>query len=704
MLKRIGRTVLFVGLLLVAGVLQGNEVQVEEIPHDQPTRYGAQINVDGSVQFSVFSPEASKVSLLLYDDAAAKEPKHVIPMQKKGTDWRVRIRGSGIGDGLLYMYRAEGPRDVSKEDQFGLMFNHVYPLSDPYAYDTQDVTFSRLFSSTPFVNANRSPYAGGGKSIVYNHSKDPSPGHVKVKPEDLIVYELHVQDYTARIPSLDGKKRGTYLGLAAAGLKTPGGLTAGIDHLVELGITAVELMPVMEYDEETGNAQDRLNHWGYMTTNFLAPEDRYASEPGKDVVELKQLVKAFHDRGIAVIMDTVYNHTGEGGPFLEGDQLAAKYYNFRGLMDNSRLYKSTPDGRHYFNNTGTGNDVDFSGGEDKFSKHLTEDSLELWHKIYGIDGFRFDLARILADGSNNAADWVDNENAFGNAHLHAEPWDLGGVWYDFMDNFGWNSQNNRWAKWLGKYRDQMRHFSKSTLKNRTVFKQLIEGRGDTGGGPASTKPWRSINILAVHDGYTLRDTTFFNDSDGSHNCWDSGGDENHRRERQKLMLGVLLTSQGVPLLLQGDEFGRTQAGALSQADAHNTYNYESQSGDKTINNVNWIDWRLKDGDNSESPQGPTYGKELFDWTKSLIELRKKWAHFRRAEFAQYAAQAFNGGPDAGINNDGRFTYSHEGPADGEPSRTSRDLVGKRRGTGLDGDLQRKRSGVLREQPQRLVAR
>ena len=167
-------------------------------------------------------------------------------------------------------------------------------------------------------------------------------------------------------------------------------------------------------------------------------------------------------------------------------------------------------------------------------------------------------------------------------------------------------QNNRWAKWLGKYRDQIRHFSKSTLKNRTVFKQLIEGRGDTGGGPASTQPWRSINILAVHDGYTLRDTTFFNDSDGSHNCWDSGGDENHRRERQKLMLGVLLTSQGVPLILQGDEFGRTQAGALSQADAHNTYNYESQSGDKTINNVNWIDWRLKDGDNSESPQGPTY--------------------------------------------------------------------------------------------------
>ena len=190
---------------IVAGVLQGNEVQVEEIPHDQPTRYGAQINVDGSVQFSVFSPDASKVSLLLYDDAAAKEPKHVIPMQKKGSDWRVRIRGSGIGDGLLYMYRAEGPRDVSKEDQFGLMFNHVYPLSDPYAYDTQDVTFSRLFSSTPFVNANTSPYAGGERASFTIIRRIHPQGTSKVKPEDLIVYELHVQDYTARIPSLDGR-------------------------------------------------------------------------------------------------------------------------------------------------------------------------------------------------------------------------------------------------------------------------------------------------------------------------------------------------------------------------------------------------------------------------------------------------------------------------------------------------------------------
>jgi glycogen operon protein len=413
---------------------------------------------------------------------------------------------------------------------------------------------------------------------------------------------------------------------------------------------------------------DRLNHWGYMTTNFFAPETRYASQPGRDVVELKQLVQAFHDRGIAVILDTVYNHTGEGSPFPDGNRLAAKYYNFRGL-NNVHVYKSTPDGRFYFNNTGTGNDVDFRGGDRTFTKHFTTESLELWYKAYGIDGFRFDLARILADGSDNAADWVDNDGDFAAAHLHAEPWDMGGAWFDFMDNYGWDFHNNRWTKWLGKYRDDIRHFSKSTLQNRTVFKRLIEGRGDAGnGGPASTKPWRSVNFLAVHDGYTLRDCVSFNDSDGSHNCWDSNGDENLRRERQKLLLGILLTSQGVPLILQGDEFGQTKAGALSQGDAHNTYNYESASGDARINRVNWIDWRLKDGDNAESPRGPTYGKELCDWTRRLIQLRKQWTHFRRAEFADYAAAAFDGGADSGAKNDGRFSYSFEGPADGQPTQ------------------------------------
>ena len=195
-------------------------------------------------------------------------------------------------------------------------------------------------------------------------------------------------------PSLSPEARGTYLGLAQSGLKTPGGLTAGIDHLVELGINAVELMPVMQYDEETASSALRLNHWGYMTTSFFAPEARYASKPGQEVVELKQLVQAFHDRGIAVFMDVVYNHTGEGGNWLQDGRLAFKCYDF--CADIPEIYREGPNAS-FANDSGTGNDVDFSGS-DRFTKRMALDSLAAWYGNYGIDGFRFDLARMLADG------------------------------------------------------------------------------------------------------------------------------------------------------------------------------------------------------------------------------------------------------------------------------------------------------------------
>jgi isoamylase len=643
---------------------------VEDYGDTGETEYGAHVDQDRWVHFVVFSPDADQVNLLLFGNPGDTTPEHTIPMKRSGDDWKIRVKGEGIGPGLLYLYQAKGPNEVSKEDQYGLMFNENFFLNDPYCEKTQGIRYSSVFLSTPFTDVTAPLYAGGGKCMVYDHSQDADPGHVRVNREDLIIYELHVQDYTSRIDGLDAAKRGTYLGLAQSGLKTPGGLTAGIDHLAELGVTAVELMPVMEYDEETGNAEGRYNHWGYMTTNFFAPEARYSSVEGAQVVELKQLIKAFHDQGIQVILDTVYNHTAEQGPWLDGDRLAAKRYNLMGLS-NTRVFRATGDGRYFTNSTGTGNDVSYAAGDDTFTKRMVRDSLSLWTREYGIDGFRFDLARILADGSASAADWIDNDDRFSSAHLHAEPWDMGGQWWDFMDNYGWSHENNRWAKWLGKYRDKTRKFSASGLKNRTAFKQLIEGYGSTGdqtASPASTKPWRSVNFLAVHDGYTLRDCVSYNDSDGSQNCWDSGGDENLRREREKLLLGILFTSQGVPLLLQGDEFGRTKSGASSQADARNTYNYESTSGDKAINNVNWIDWRLKDSDNNESPEGPQYGRELFNWTRDLIRLRKKWTHFRRSDFPVYADGAWNGGPNAGAGNDGEFTYVWEGPPDGEPTQ------------------------------------
>jgi isoamylase len=618
--------------------------------------FGATLQPDGWVAFGLHVPAAQSVALLLYGAPDDKVPAQSVPMTQIGADWAVRIRGPGIGAGMVYMFRVTGQGTATAAAPYGTVLNGAFVLNDPYSYRTQEVGFSTVYTATPFVDTQTSVYAGGGKSIVYDHATDAPAAHLLIAPQDLIVYELHVQDYTARIAGLAPALRGTYAGLSQAGLKTDGGLSAGLDHLVELGVNAVELMPVMQYDKETAGAAGRVNHWGYMTTNFLAPETRYASNPARDVIELKQLVQALHQRGIAVFMDVVYNHTAEGN-WLQDGRLAFKCYNL--CDDVPEIYR--PSNQFFANDSGTGNDVDFSGN-DRFTKQLVRDSLSLWWGAYGIDGFRFDLARVLADGSSNAAVWVDSDPRYAGAHLHAEPWDMGGQWWNFMDSPPWNSQNNRWAKWVGRFRDDARLFSKSDLRDAGTFKRLIEGHGAVPGSdaPASSKPWRSVNFVSIHDGYTLRDCMTFNDSDGSQNCWDSGGDENLRRKREKLLLGLLLTSQGVPLLQQGDEFARSKA-AAGQDGAKNSYDWESASGDPAINDVNWVDWRLKDASGAAG-----YGRELSAWTRGLIALRKRWTHLRRADFADYspAPRAQPGDP----SNDGRFSYAWEGPSAGAPSQ------------------------------------
>jgi glycogen operon protein len=366
--------VLLALMLLLSGIVAPGIVRAQDIESaasDTP-EYGARIDQDGWIHFGLYSPAATQANLLLFDAPDAKVPSRTIPMQRKGDDWRIKIRGAEAKPGLYYMYQAKGSRELSLAGQYGAMFNEEYPLSDPYAFQTQGVSYSHVFAATPFADSSASVYAGGGKSIVYDHSRDPFPGHVTVKPENLIIYELHIQDYTARLDGLPKEQRGTLLGLAQGGLKTPGGLAAGLDHLTELGVTAVELMPVMEYDEETGNASGRLNHWGYMTTNFFAPEARYSAKAGNEVVELKQLIKALHDRGIAVFLDVVYNHTGEGKPWVEGGRLATKCFSLLCLAL-PEVYHPTPDHRFITENTGAGNDVDFSGGR-RYTKRLATES------------------------------------------------------------------------------------------------------------------------------------------------------------------------------------------------------------------------------------------------------------------------------------------------------------------------------------------
>jgi glycogen operon protein len=304
------------------------------------------------------APAADTAELLIYDTRDTAIPVGVVPMTRDGAgDWSVRIRGPGVGPGTFYMYRLNGHGTATANAPFGTVLNDNFALNDPYAYLTEEVDYSQFYLSPPLVDTQHSIYAGGGKSIVYDLGADPAPNHVDVRPEDLIVYELHVQDYTAQLQGLPPALRGTYLGLAQGELKTPGGLTAGIDHLAELGVTAVELMPVMQYDKETTTAAGRVNHWGYMTTNFFAPETRYASHPGVEIIELKRLVQAFHDRGIAVFMDAVYNHTAEGD-WIQDGRLAAKCYNL--CDDVPEIYRGTGNG-FFANASGTGNDIDFFG-------------------------------------------------------------------------------------------------------------------------------------------------------------------------------------------------------------------------------------------------------------------------------------------------------------------------------------------------------
>src|SRR6266850_4485803 len=201
-------------VLLLLGIALPGIATAQEIKNatsDNP-EYGARIDRDGWIHFGLYSPAASAVNLLLFNAPDAKSPSRVIPMERNGDDWRIKIRGAEAKPGLFYMYQAKGPRELSLARQYGAMFNEEYPLSDPYSFQTEGVSYSRVFAATPFADNTASVYAGSGKSIIYDHSRDPFPGHVTVKPEDLIIYELHIQDYTARLDGLPKEQRGTFVG------------------------------------------------------------------------------------------------------------------------------------------------------------------------------------------------------------------------------------------------------------------------------------------------------------------------------------------------------------------------------------------------------------------------------------------------------------------------------------------------------------
>ena len=529
--------------------------------------------VPGGVNFSVFSRHATACALVLFEKGADR-PTVEIPFPEEfriGNVFSMIVFDLDF-ENIEYGYRMDGPF-VAEE---GHRFDASKILLDPYA---RAIGGRDTWRGDPKWN---DVYHHRGRLVLDDFDWEGSHP-LELKTEDLIIYEMHVRSFTAH-PSSRVKARGTF---AAIRSKIP--------YLKKLGVNCIELMPVYEFDEyenskvnqETGDML--LNYWGYSTVGFFAPKAGYAAtgRMGMQVDEFKTLVKELHKNGIEVILDVVFNHTAEGnerGPMI----------SFRGL-DNKTYYMLTPEG-YYFNFSGTGNTLNCNN---PIVRNMVLDCLRYWAAEYHVDGFRFDLAAILGRAQNGAPlvnppllESLAFDPILAKCKLIAEAWDAGGLYQvGSFPAFG------RWAEWNGKYRDGIRKFLKGEENMVGDIAQRIQGSPDLyaweGRGANA-----SINFITCHDGFTLRDLVSYNvkhnetngegNSDGANdnNSWNHGTEGatddpaiNALRERQmKNAIAILLTSQGVPMLLMGDEMGRTQNGN------NNTYCHD--------NELNWLDWGL----------------------------------------------------------------------------------------------------------------
>jgi isoamylase len=541
---------------------------------------------DGSgVNFALFSKHAERVELCLFDPKGRREVERVELRDRTDFVWHAYLPDARPG--LLYGYRVYGPNDPDR----GHRFDPAKVLLDPYA---------RLIKGKVA--------AGLGRSQVVDTAFSWGEDHPPRTPwQDTVLYELHVKGFTQLHPEVPEQLRGTYAGLATAPV---------IEHLKRLGVTAVELLPVHSFVDERRLAQHGLrNFWGYNSIGFFAPEARYSASG--TLGEFKTMVKTLHAAGIEVILDVVYNHTAEGdhtGPTL----------SFRGI-DNLIYYRlDAAHPRRYLNYTGTGNSFNSAH---RVVLALIMDSLRYWVQEMHVDGFRFDLATTLARNSGHAFDRngaflsaVRQDPVLSQVKLIAEPWDVAEGGYQ-LGNFP-----PGWAEWNDKYRDAVRSYWKGDGGIIGELASRLSGSSDIFGG-AGRGPTASINFVTAHDGFTLHDLVSYNhkhneanleanrdgtDHNRSWNCGIEGpSDAPHvraLRERQKRnFLATLLFSQGVPMLLAGDEMGRTQRGN------NNAYCHD--------NPLSWVDWEL-DAD----------GRALLDFTASVIRLRNAHPLFRRRTY------------------------------------------------------------------------
>ncbi len=592
-----------------------------------PAPFGATLTADG-VNFSIYSRDASAVYLCLFEDDLAQKPCSVIPLDpvknKTGDIWHIFI--SGAGEGTLYLYKVNGPYEPTK----GLRFNPNKYLFDPYA--------KAFTTGSVFRSYNRQHLQGfstneGGelqdlsdfpKCVVVNDSFDWEGDKPLNYPlEKTVIYETHLKGFTASPSSgVAPEIAGTYKGFACKA-----------DYLRNLGVTSVELLPVFEFDEnETANTNPRtgetlVNYWGYSTIGFFAPKTGYAADkaPGGSVREFKQMVKELHKAGLEVILDVVYNHTAEGNE-------RGYTFEFRGLQND--VYYSLPvnDKQYYMNFSGCGNSVNCNH---PVTGQFILDSLRYWVLNMHVDGFRFDLASILTRAPNGApipydmpslTAIISQDPVLSRTKIIAEPWDCAGLYQLGGFPGGTLPGDNRWSEWNGRFRDDIRRFIRGDDDATTAAATRIAGSSDCY-NHSGRAPTASINFVTAHDGFTLNDLVTYNHKHNEENGEENrdGSDDNlsynHgfegectnpkiqslRLRKIKNYLIYLFVSQGVPMLLGGDEMRRTQGGN------NNAYCQD--------NDISWINWNL-----TQTNSG------LVRFTKNLIAYRRAHSVFSRTKF------------------------------------------------------------------------
>ena len=601
--------------------LHSNSRETQKGVHIRPGKpYPRGATWDGiGVNFALHSAHAEKVELLLFEDADDREPAVTFTLpEHTGPIWHGYV--VNLRPGQLYGYRVYGPYDPAN----GHRFNPNKVLLDPYAkaigrplrwddslfgYDVDDDDKDLSFSTT-----DSAPYAPLGAVVeeTFAWGNDQSP---EIPWEDTIIYETHVKGMTKKHPEVPEPLQGTYLGMASEPV---------IDHLKKLGVTTVQLLPVHAKLQDRHLLEKGLrNYWGYNTLAYFAPEPEYASNGSVTAVrDFKMMVRALHDAGLEVIIDVVYNHTCEGnqmGPTL----------SLRGI-DNRTYYKLNPDdNRYYMDYTGTGNTLDPG---DSYVLQMIMDSLRYWVTEMHVDGFRFDLASALArelydvNMLGSFFKVVQQDPVLSQVKLIAEPWDVGPGGYQ-VGSFPW-----QWAEWNGRYRDAIRRFWRGDRGLTGEVATRIAGSSDLY-ERSGRRPFASINFVTAHDGFTLQDQVSYehkhneankegnrdgHDHNYSVNCGVEGPTNNKqviecRERRKRSLMATLMLSQGVPMILGGDELSHTRRGN------NNPYCQD--------NEITWYNWDLDERE-----------EKFLEFVQNLTTFRKEHPSFRRRHFLAPADQ------------------------------------------------------------------